>query len=157
MRFLHSLFATVFLGLLTTPAYPLNRVHNHVRLHDSEVQKQAYTVKRPHSAARRSSRHSHMGDDMVGVASYYGNESGPHSASGARIDPTALTAAHRSLPFGTRVRVTNQSNGRVVEVTINDRGPFVGGRIIDLSTGAAEIIGMSGAGVARVTLEVVRH
>jgi rare lipoprotein A len=92
---------------------------------------------------------------MVGMASYYGNESGPRSASGARINPSALTAAHRSLPFGTKVHVTNQSNGREVVVTINDRGPFVGGRVIDLSTGAADAIGMRGAGIARVKLEVV--
>jgi rare lipoprotein A len=72
-----------------------------------------------------------------------------------RINPSALTAAHRSLPFGTKVHVTNQSNGREVVVTINDRGPFVGGRVIDLSTGAADAIGMRGAGIARVKLEVV--
>ncbi len=66
-----------------------------------------------------------------------------------------MTAAHRTLPFGTQVRVTNKSNGRSVVVTINDRGPFVRGRIIDLSTGAAGVIGMMGAGVAPVTVEVL--
>ena len=66
-----------------------------------------------------------------------------------------MTAAHRSLPFGTRVRVTNRSNGRSVVVTINDRGPFIGGRIIDLSRGAAQAISMTGAGVASVSLEVL--
>jgi rare lipoprotein A len=66
-----------------------------------------------------------------------------------------MTAAHRTLPFGTKVLVTNKSNGRTVVVTINDRGPFVGGRVIDLSTGAAGAIGMLGAGVARVSLEVL--
>ena len=90
-----------------------------------------------------------------GMASYYGTESGTHTASGARFNPGAMTAAHRSLPFGTKVRVTNKSNGSSVIVTINDRGPFVRGRIIDLSTGAAGVIGMKGAGVAPVTLEVV--
>jgi rare lipoprotein A len=97
----------------------------------------------------------HRGN-MAGMASYYGSESGQRSASGARINPAAMTAAHPSLPFGTKVRVTNQSNGRSVVVTINDRGPFVRGRIIDVSTGAADVMGMKGAGVARVTLEVVR-
>ena len=90
-----------------------------------------------------------------GMASYYGSESGSQTASGARFNPNAMTAAHRTLPFGTKVRVTNKRNGRSVIVTINDRGPFIRGRIIDLSTAAAGVIGMKGAGVARVTVE--RH
>jgi len=90
-----------------------------------------------------------------GMASYYGNESGSQTASGARFNAAGMTAAHRTLPFGTQVRVTNKSNGRSVVVTINDRGPFVRGRIIDLSTGAAGVIGMMGAGVAPVTVEVL--
>jgi len=88
-----------------------------------------------------------------GMASYYGSESGSQTASGARFNPNAMTAAHRTLPFGTKVRVTNKNNGRSVIVTINDRGPFIRGRIIDLSTAAAGVIGMKGAGVARVTVE----
>jgi rare lipoprotein A len=64
-----------------------------------------------------------------------------------------MTAAHRTLPFGTKVRVTNKNNGKSVIVTINDRGPFIRGRIIDLSTAAAGVIGMRGAGVAPVTVE----
>jgi rare lipoprotein A len=88
-----------------------------------------------------------------GIASVY-NE-GSHTASGERLVPSALTAAHRTLPFGTMVRVTNQSNGRSVTVRINDRGPFVKGRVIDLSTGAGRAIGVSG--LARVTLDVVGH
>src|ERR1700674_4171630 len=82
-----------------------------------------------------------MADGQSGVASVYSTESGSRTASGARLNPGALTAAHRSLPFGSKVRVTNRSNGRSVVVTINDRGPFVRGRIIDLSTGAAGVIG----------------
>jgi rare lipoprotein A len=77
------------------------------------------------------------------MASYYGNESGSQTASGARFVASAMTAAHRTLPFGTKVRVTNKANGRSVVVTINDRGPFVRGRIIDQSTGAAGVIGGS--------------
>jgi rare lipoprotein A len=88
-----------------------------------------------------------------GMASYYWQ--GQQTASGARFNPDGLTAAHRSLPFGTRVRVTNQSNGQSVVVVINDRGPFVGGRVIDLSRGAARAISMTGAGVARVSLQVL--
>jgi rare lipoprotein A len=90
-----------------------------------------------------------------GMASYYGTESGSRTASGARYDASAMTAAHRSLPFGTKVRVTNKRNGRSVVVTINDRGPFVRGRIIDLSTGAAGVIGMKSAGVVPVSVEVL--
>jgi rare lipoprotein A len=86
-----------------------------------------------------------------GVASVYSTESGSHTASGARLDPGALTAAHRSLPFGSRVRVTNRSNGRSVVVTINDRGPFVRDRIIDITPAAAHALGMSG--LAPVTVE----
>jgi rare lipoprotein A len=93
------------------------------------------------------------GHSFSGMASYYGNESGSRTASGQRFNQNAMTAAHRSLPFGTRLRVTH--GGRSVVVTINDRGPFVRGRVLDLSTGAARAIGLTGAGVGRVTAEVV--
>ena len=93
------------------------------------------------------------GRSFSGMASYYGNESGSRTASGARFNQNALTAAHRSLPFGTKLRVTH--GGQSVIVTINDRGPFVRGRVLDLSTGAARAIGLTGAGVGRVTAEVV--
>jgi rare lipoprotein A len=66
-----------------------------------------------------------------------------------------MTAAHKTLPFGTRVRVTNLSNGRSVNVVINDRGPYIAGRVIDLSRGAARVIGMTGQGLARIRMEVV--
>ena len=89
------------------------------------------------------------------VASYYGKElAGRRTASGERFNPGAMTAAHRTLPFGTRVRVTNTHNGRSVIVRINDRGPFVKGRSIDLSSGAARAIGMGTAG--NVRMEVIR-
>jgi rare lipoprotein A len=85
------------------------------------------------------------------MASYYWQ--GQMTASGARFNPNAMTAAHRSLPFGTKVRVTNKRNGKSVVVTINDRGPFIRGRIIDLSNAAAGVIGMRSAGVAPVVVE----
>jgi rare lipoprotein A len=88
-------------------------------------------------------------DSSRGVASIYGNDS--QTASGERFDAHELTAAHRTLPFGTRVRVTNHSNGRSVVVTINDRGPFVRGRIIDVTPATAHALGMSG--LAPVTVE----
>lgn len=89
-----------------------------------------------------------------GEASYYGHElAGNRTASGERFNPRAMTAAHRTLPMGTRLRVTNRANGRSVIVRINDRGPFVGRRIIDVSLGAAEQIRMVRSGKAMVTLE----
>ena len=89
-----------------------------------------------------------------GMASWYGESQ--MTASGERFDKHAMTAAHRTLPMGTRVRVTNQHNGRTVVVRINDRGPYSRGRIIDLSEAAARVLGMIEAGVAPVTLEVLR-
>jgi peptidoglycan lytic transglycosylase len=92
-----------------------------------------------------------------GMASYYGHElAGNRTASGERFNPQALTAAHRSLPMGTRIRVTNQANGRSVVVRVNDRGPFARGRIIDVSLAAAREIAMVRTGTARVSLEIVR-
>jgi len=79
-----------------------------------------------------------------GVASVYSTESGSGTASGQKLDPEALTAAHRTLPFGTKVRVTNKNNGRSVVVTINDRGPFVSGRVIDVTPAGARALGFSG-------------
>ena len=93
------------------------------------------------------------GRSFSGMASFYGNESGSRTASGQRFNQNAMTAAHRSLPFGTRLRVTH--GGRSVVVTINDRGPFIRGRVLDLSTGAARAIGLTSSGVGRVTAEVV--
>lgn len=95
------------------------------------------------------------GVHQQGTASWYGpGFAGNTTANGETYDPSALTAAHPSLPFGTMVRVTNQNSGQSVTVRINDRGPFVGGRIIDLSEAAADAIGMRGSGTAPVTLEL---
>jgi len=88
-----------------------------------------------------------------GIASVYTYEGGD-TASGQRANPKGLTAAHRTLPFGTLVKVTNKKNGRVVYVRINDRGPFKHGRIIDLTPAAAQRIGM-GDGLAQVSLETM--
>lgn len=89
----------------------------------------------------------------TGMASYYGY--GGRTANGERHNAAAMTAAHRTLPFGTRVRVTNTSNGRSVVLRINDRGPFVRGRVIDVSTGAADALGFRSRGVAKVDIAVV--
>lgn len=88
-----------------------------------------------------------------GKASWY--KMGTRTANGERYDPMGITAAHPSLPFDTKVRVTNPASGKSVVVRINDRGPFTGGRIIDLSMGAAKEINLVKAGVARVSIEVL--
>jgi rare lipoprotein A len=106
-------------------------------------------TRKPRSA---SSGRTHA---LSGIASYYWQ--GTQTASGEPFDKRAMTAAHPSLPFGTKVRVFCKSTGRQVVVRINDRGPFKPGRVIDLSEGAAEVIGMRGRGLTTVQLEVMRH
>lgn len=104
-------------------------------------------------AKRTYSKKSYSGGQLQGKASYYWQPQ--RVASGGWFNPNAMTAAHKTLPFGTRVRVTNKHNGRSVVVRINDRGPYVKGRIIDLSKAAAYKIGMQNAGVVPVTVEVL--
>ena len=104
---------------------------------------------------------SHVSDSqkhlLRGVASYYGpGFHGKKTANGERFNMNDLTAAHKTLPFNTKVRVTNIENNKSVIVRINDRGPFKKGRIIDLSLGAAKKIGLIQAGSAKVTLEIIR-
>jgi len=107
----------------------------------------------PAPSKRSLSTDGQRGAGQRGVASFYWQ--GQRLASGGVFNPNAMTAAHRTLPFGTKVRVTHLGNGRTVDVTINDRGPFIAGRIIDLSKGAAGVIGMTGQGLARVAVEVL--
>ncbi len=98
-----------------------------------------------------------LGLPVEGIASWYGpGFAGRRTANGEIFDPTQLTAAHRTLPFGTQVRVTKLANGLSVVVRINDRGPFRPGRIIDLSRAAAERLRMIGSGLATVRLELVQ-
>ena len=103
--------------------------------------------------SRRSSSDEGGSSAGSGMASYYWQPQ--RVASGGWFNPNAMTAAHKTLPFGTRVRVTNERNGQSVEVTINDRGPYVAGRVIDLSSAAAGAINMKGAGVVPVRLTVL--
>ena len=99
---------------------------------------------------------AYAGNTTTGVASWYGpGFHGKATANGERYNQNGLTAAHKTLAFGTKVRVTNPNNGKSVVVRINDRGPYVGNRVIDLSKGAAQAIGMVNAGVSRVSLEVL--
>jgi rare lipoprotein A len=94
-----------------------------------------------------------LAEAQVGMASYY--KSGKRTANGERFNPMGYTAAHRTLRFGTKVRVTNLRTGRSVIVRINDRGPFIRGRIIDLSYGAARAVGLHHSGVAKVRMTVI--
>ena len=103
------------------------------------------------AAQNEPARH---GSKQTGIASWYGGEF-KRTASGERYDPSSLTAAHRKLPFGTRVRVTSVRTQRSVIVRINNRGPYTRGRIIDLSKGAAAKLGTLGSGTTKVELEVL--
>ena len=105
----------------------------------------------PKPSAAPSTRYA-----ATGVASYYGAKfHGRKTASGERFDMHAMSAAHRNLPFGSRVRVTHLRNGRSIIVRINDRGPFVKGRIIDLSYAAAKKLNMVGDGLAKVRIQLL--
>lgn len=108
------------------------------------------------SSTPKHGAHVDSGYSESGMASYYGNEfHGRKTANGERFDQSKLTAAHKQLPFGTRVRVVNTSNGRSVVVRVNDRGPFVKGRIIDLSRSAFTTIASTNAGVIPVRIVVL--
>nr|WP_245413759.1 septal ring lytic transglycosylase RlpA family protein [Fulvimarina endophytica] len=91
-----------------------------------------------------------------GHASFYGKRfHGRTTANGEKFNMNAMTAAHKTLPFGTKVKVTNRSNGKSVVVRINDRGPYIRGRVIDLSRGAAAKIGMINSGTANVKIDIL--
>jgi rare lipoprotein A len=151
--------ATLLVGGSVTEASAKSRHHHHRHHHHS------------HHASNNSAKAAVTGNDswrnanaaiapssgsgrsFSGMASFYGNESGSKTASGQRFNQNAMTAAHRSLPFGTKLRVTH--GGQSVVVTINDRGPFIKGRVLDLSTAAARAVGLTSAGVGRVVAEVM--
>lgn len=138
--------ATLLIGGSVTEASAKSRHHRH---HSDHAAKSTGGDWRDANASMGSSG----GSSFSGMASFYGNESGSKTASGQRFNQNAMTCAHRSLPFGTKLRVTHR--GQSVVVTVNDRGPFIKGRVLDLSTGAARAIGLTSAGVGKVTAEVV--
>ena len=152
--------ATLLFGGSVTEASARSHRHHHRHHHHHHHHHASNT---PSAAVGGSSAGSWLnanaaiapssGRSFSGMASFYGNESGSKTASGQRFNQNAMTAAHRTLPFGTKLRVTH--GNRSVVVTINDRGPFIRGRVLDLSTGAARAIGLTSAGVGRVTAEVV--
>jgi rare lipoprotein A len=113
-------------------------------------------AREPLSVVRRHapSSESAAGAKSAGVASFYSEDT--ETASGEKFDPNQLTAAHPSLPFGTKLRVTNKATGKSVTVRVNDRGPYVPGRVVDVSYSAAQALGMVDSGLASVTLDVMR-
>lgn len=115
--------------------------------------RQQRAEKKPAWTKRSLSNAGPVGAGQHGIASFYWQPQ--RVASGGWFNPSAMTAAHKTLPFGTRVRVTHVGNGRSVEVKINDRGPYIAGRIIDLSKAAAGVIGMTGQGIARIRMEIL--
>ena len=149
--------ATLLVGGSVTEASAKSRHHHHHRHHHHSHHAAGTSngsAAGPWLNANASiAPSSGSGRSFSGMASYYGNESGSRTASGQRFNQNAMTAAHRTLPFGTKLRVTH--GGRSVVVTINDRGPFIRGRVLDLSTGAARAVGLTSAGVGRVTAEVI--
>src|SRR5690348_1136257 len=139
--------ATLMVGVTTTEASARSRHHHghhHVASRTSDEGSRSWKD-------ANAMVHEGTGHSFSGVASFYGNESGSQTASGQRFNENAMTCAHRSLPFGTKLRVSH--GGRSVTVTVNDRGPFVRGRVLDLSTAAARALGIEGLG--QVTAEVV--
>ena len=148
--------ATILVGGSVTEASAKSHRHHHHGYHHHHHASDA-----PRGAAGVAWRDANAsiapsfggGRSFSGMASYYGSEAGSRTASGQRMNSNAMTCAHRSLPFGTRLRVTH--GGSSVVVIVNDRGPFIRGRVLDLSTGAARAIGLTRAGVGRVTAEVV--
>jgi rare lipoprotein A len=115
--------------------------------------RQAAVARTGHGASATGKPAAETQAASSGLASYYSDS---QTASGERFDGRELTAAHRTLPFGTRLRITNMVTGRSVTVRVNDRGPFVPGRVVDVSPSAAETLGMVQQGVAKVKLDVVQ-
>ena len=113
-------------------------------------------AREPVSVVRRPepSSESGAGTKSAGVASFYSEDSA--TASGEKFNPNELTAAHPSLPFGTKLRVTNTATGKSVTVRVNDRGPYVPGRVVDVSYSAAQALGMVNSGIANVKLDVMQ-
>jgi rare lipoprotein A len=146
--------ATLFVGgSVTEASAKSHRHHGHHHAHHASNSQDGVSNGSWRDANAAIAPSAGSGRTFSGMASYYGNESGSKTASGQRFNQNALTAAHRSLPFGTKLRVTH--GGQSVVVTINDRGPFIRGRVLDLSTGAARAVGLTSAGVGRVVAEVL--
>ncbi|WP_442894551.1 septal ring lytic transglycosylase RlpA family protein [Bradyrhizobium sp. AZCC 1588] len=118
----------------------------------SSMMKRRVAAVRKHTASRRNA--GSIKTNSHGIASFY--TEGTKTASGEKFNTLEMTAAHPTLPFGTKLRVTNLASGRSVTVRVNDRGPYVQGRIVDVSYSAADALGMVGKGVTKVKLDVVQ-
>jgi rare lipoprotein A len=140
-------------GSITEASAKSHRHHGHHHSHHASNSSDGASSGSWRDANAAIAPSSGSGHSFSGMASFYGNESGSKTASGQRFNQEAMTCAHRSLPFGTKLRVTH--GGRSVVVTVNDRGPFIRGRVLDLSTAAARAIGLTSAGVGHVTAEVI--
>lgn len=150
----NSLIILAFIASLI-PSFTYAKEHKHV--HHSIVNKEAHKhikktviVNKSHNKKVTVEKHK---NNTIGLASWYGYESGPKTASGEYFNPKKFTAAHKHINFGTKVKVTNLKNNKSVVVTVNDRGPFVKGRIIDLSKAAAKAIDMKGT--QKVSLNII--
>ena len=129
-------------------AHAAHAAHAARAVHAARIARAVRAARAVHAArAARAASYS----AQSGIASIYSTKDGPKTASGARMSNHTLTAAHRFLPFGSKVKVTNRTNGKTVVVTINDRGPFIRGRIIDLTPAGARALGFSG--LTKVTIE----
>jgi rare lipoprotein A len=140
-------------SLVTTEAVPPPAPSPPKRTASSAVHKRVAAIKKRKPIRLASRQPTPETPDGHGVASFY--STGVQTANGEKFDPNELTAAHRTLPFGTRLRVTDVATGQSVTVRINDRGPYISGRTVDLSQGAAETLGIVNRGVAKVKVDVV--
>lgn len=142
----------------SSDAAPSYKKVSHNKVSKKSYQQASYDYDAPVKSKKAkkyaaSKSYSSGGSTLSGKASYYWQPQ--RVASGGWFNPNAMTAAHKTLPFGTKVRVTNKNNGKSVVVTINDRGPYVAGRVIDLSKAAAHAISMQGSGVVPVSVAVL--
>jgi rare lipoprotein A len=148
-----AVIGTLVLATATDARPALDRPHPAHQRIEHRLAHAVYTQSDRRHAGNKRTKHGglrgHHDFERSGIASIY---SGGRTANGERVNPAAMTAAHRSLPFGTRVTVVNRNNGRAVVVRVNDRGPFVRGRVIDLTPAAARAIGIDG--LAPVSLRV---
>ncbi len=145
MRYIIFIVIAFFLGGCTFK-------HNSLAIPNYEIKR----IKQQRAKYKRLSHKELIGLQQIGIASYYGPQwNGRTTANGERLNLSALTAAHKTLPFNTLVRVTDLDTGKSIVVRVNDRGPYVRGRIIDLTDGAAARLGILHKGIARVKLEVI--
>jgi rare lipoprotein A len=141
--------ALIFIGCSSTPRFAERSTHS-----------QAPSIPKEHDSTLSAQPERSPSDrpllTLEGVASYYADDfHGKQTSNGETFDMNSLTAAHRTFPFGTKIRVTNLENAKTVVVRVNDRGPFKEGRMIDLSRGAAQALDLVRTGTARVRLEVL--